>query len=333
MSAGEFPPERRAEAGTVVRHKRLDLESGFFQNPAQVLAGIAAQVPHLLIDLPEEERMGGDGDDQAPVVGQKRLEAAQYGGGVAVLLQLVVEQDGVIIGRDITVGFGRVGRGRFFPGRGVKSVNLHHGVAVVRVFQNPQGTILAVGEQKPLPLRKGPGDRSDPGADLGDLGPEEGENHFGDSPGEVARVLHRPKQPGGVKLFGVPAVVDEPVLEDRVDRAETVFPADLFPLAVAAAVVADRDLVDGQPPLGDLGGDLRLDSETVAPQRDRLENLASERLVAGLHIGQIVPGGEVRKVGQKEIPELVVIEEDVPHRPRGETRSIDRVGVPLQKRR
>ena len=98
-------------------------------------------------------------------------------------------------------------------------------------------------------------------------------------------------------------------------------------------MVADRDLIDGQPPFGDLGGDLRLDPETVAPQRDRLENLAAERLVAGLHVGQVVPGGEVRQVGQKEIPEFVVIEKDAPHRSRGEARPIDRVGVPFQKRR
>src|SRR5258706_917879 len=82
----------------------------------------------------------------------------------------------------------------------------------------------------------------------------------------------------------------EVVPDDTVDRAEPVAPADLLALGIGAPVVRDADLVDAHAQLGDLRGDLGLEAETVLLDRDRLDHLAPEGLVAGLHVGKVQVG-------------------------------------------
>src|ERR1022692_3761623 len=77
------------------------------------------------------------------------------------------------------------------------------------------------------------------------------------------------------------------VLDDRVDGANPVLPADLLPLVVGPPRVADGDLVDAQPHLGDLGGQLGLDAEPALLDVDRLDDLGAEGLVADLDVGEV----------------------------------------------
>src|SRR5713101_8831604 len=70
------------------------------------------------------------------------------------------------------------------------------------------------------------------------------------------------------------------------DRAEPVAPRDLLALLVRATVIGDRQLVDPELALADLGRDLRLDPELVLAQVERAQHLRTKSLVAGLHVGE-----------------------------------------------
>src|SRR5581483_11596441 len=74
--------------------------------------------------------------------------------------------------------------------------------------------------------------------------------------------------------------------EEDPERLEAVAPGDLLPFRIRAAVVGDRKLVDPQPALADLARQLRLDRESVLPEVERAEDVAAERLVARLHVGE-----------------------------------------------
>jgi hypothetical protein len=90
---------------------------------------------------------------------------------------------------------------------------------------------------------------------------------------------------------------------------DPVAPRDLLALAVLAAVVRDRQLVDPQLALADLCGDLRLDREIVLAKDERAEDVRAEDLVAGLHIGERGVEEHVREKGEEavadEVPEHV----------------------------
>src|SRR5258708_5196856 len=73
------------------------------------------------------------------------------------------------------------------------------------------------------------------------------------------------------------------VLYDGENRAKAIAPADLLPLGIGAAVVADAHLVDDALELGDFRGDLRLEAEAVFLDGDFLQHLPAEDLVARFH--------------------------------------------------
>src|SRR3954449_5888721 len=67
---------------------------------------------------------------------------------------------------------------------------------------------------------------------------------------------------------------------------KSVAPGDLLALVELATGVRDRGLVDADPALQDLRGDLRLDVEAVAAQPEVEEQLAVDQLVTRLHVGE-----------------------------------------------
>src|SRR5262249_5491747 len=95
------------------------------------------------------------------------------------------------------------------------------------------------------------------------------------------------------------------VLYDGVDGAHAVLPADLLPLFVGPAAVADRTLVDAQLHLGHLGGQLGLDAEAVLLDDDRLGDLAREGLVADLDVGEVEVVEHVRQQRQPAVDDHV----------------------------
>ena len=94
-------------------------------------------------------------------------------------------------------------------------------------------------------------------------------------------------------------------MQDAPEGADAVAPADLLALVVGAARVGDADLVDRAAELRDLGRDLRLEAEAVLFDRDALEHLAAEDLVAGLHVGQVQVREHVRERGEHAVADVV----------------------------
>ena len=80
------------------------------------------------------------------------------------------------------------------------------------------------------------------------------------------------------------------ILDDTPDGADAVFPIDLLTLGVGASVVRNGDFVDTDALLGELGGDLRLESKAIFLDRDGLNDFPPHSLVAGLHIRKIQVG-------------------------------------------
>src|SRR5262245_18055756 len=76
------------------------------------------------------------------------------------------------------------------------------------------------------------------------------------------------------------------VLEDAVHRPHPIAPTDLLAFSVRAAAVRDANLVDAPAGGRDLGGDFGLEAEAILLDLDRLDDLATERLVAGLHVAE-----------------------------------------------
>src|SRR4051812_6809397 len=100
--------------------------------------------------------------------------------------------------------------------------------------------------------------------------------------------------------------VEVGVAEDAVEGLPAVFPADLLALSVISAVVADGHLVDPAPARGpaverwemeasDLRGDLGLEAEAVALERDALDHFAAKHLVAHFHVGKVQVGEHIGK--------------------------------------
>src|SRR5262249_18297428 len=98
-----------------------------------------------------------------------------------------------------------------------------------------------------------------------------------------------PARARGATTIQHTASIRESVADDAPQGLETVPPADLLPLLIRAAGVADRMLVDAQTPPRNLGGDFRFEPESVLLQRwqDFFDHFAAENLVAGLHVGQV----------------------------------------------
>src|SRR5437879_13783822 len=77
------------------------------------------------------------------------------------------------------------------------------------------------------------------------------------------------------------------VLDDAVQGAKPVLPADLFAFRVGASGIGNADLVNPRSDPGHLGGDFGLEAETVLLDPNAVYEFAAIHPVAGLHNGAI----------------------------------------------
>ena len=89
-------------------------------------------------------------------------------------------------------------------------------------------------------------------------------------------------------------LVLEPVVShDAVQRVDQVFDADLLAFFPTAAVVADGDFLDTYILLCNLGGDFGFETKSRLLDMKLVENVATERFVASLHVGQLQSGQSI----------------------------------------
>src|SRR4051812_2706513 len=133
--------------------------------------------------------------------------------------------------------------------------------------------------------------------------------------------------------IGVPGLPPEqPEPHEAPRRVDAVPPRDLLALGVAATVVGDADLVDRPPCPRDLHGELRLEAEPVRRERDLVEDLAAEDLVAGLHVREVQVGDHVRERGQHLVAGVVPEVDDAVRTAAEEAAAEDDVGMTVDDR-
>ena len=176
---------------------------------------------------------------------------------------------------------------------------------------HPHQLVEGRGRHEGRALRRGAGDRRRRGPRCPPGPPAR--SHVGHRPRGVAERPVASVQPGpwravrsaGPRRPPCAGVTRARELGDAPHRPHAVAPADLLALGVGAAVVADAHLVDPAAGPGHLGGDLGLEAEAVLLDVDRLDHLAAEGLVAGLHVGQVQVGEHVRQHVQEAVADGV----------------------------
>src|SRR6267378_3305577 len=95
------------------------------------------------------------------------------------------------------------------------------------------------------------------------------------------------------------------VLGDAPECPYSILPGDLLAFLVSSAGVGDANLIDPTAEASDLGDDLRLEAEAGLLDRDLLDHLPPERLVAALHVREVQIGGQVREESQEFVTDGV----------------------------
>src|SRR5262245_54782547 len=108
------------------------------------------------------------------------------------------------------------------------------------------------------------------------------------------------RHPGSVN-----AATPRAIFDDAPDGAQAVLPVDLLALCVGTARVRDADFVDATVEARDLRGNFRLEAKPIFLDADALNDLASEDLVTGLHVGEVQVREGIRHERQESIPEVV----------------------------
>ena len=126
--------------------------------------------------------------------------------------------------------------------------------------------------------------------------------------------------------------VEKTEFENEPEGFDTVSPVDVLTLGIGSAVVADRHLIDSCAPLGKAGGDLRLESESIAGQSKTLENISSHRLVTSLHVGEIEIVDHVRQQGENPVAQGMPEEKNTPLLTGGEPRAVNGISVTVDDR-
>jgi len=103
----------------------------------------------------------------------------------------------------------------------------------------------------------------------------------------------------GVSLAKASALSKQVVLQDAVDSAKAVFPADFFAFFVGAPVVGNAHLINAAARLGDFGGNFWLKAKAVFLNADRLDDFAAKGFVAGFHVAKVNIGHHVRQQRQE----------------------------------
>jgi len=108
----------------------------------------------------------------------------------------------------------------------------------------------------------------------------------------------------GIRASGRTNATPDSIL-NTTESAETILPADFLPFGIGPAVVGDGDLVDARTRLGRLRHDLGFKAEAVFLNFDRLDEFASKRFVAGLHVREVEIGRHVRQEREELVAERV----------------------------
>ena len=215
------------------------------------------------------------------------------------------------------------------PAVEIESPDRHVRVWIEEVMKNLQVLGLEVGGDHALAAQQKASHVAHPGADLEHAAPDVGLELLPHPAVVTGDLLHALQDAvSGALVF---LVVDEGVAQDRRDRGEAVLPADLLAFPIVAAVVGNGDLVYPKAEAGDLGGDLGLDAEAVRAQPHALHHLARHHFVAGLHVGKVQVGDEVREQREEAVGELMPEAEHAP-RPSEEAGAVDHVGSAVTDR-
>src|SRR5579872_558257 len=126
-------------------------------------------------------------------------------------------------------------------------------------------------------------------------------------------------------------IVDQPEVQDDAERADAIAPTDLLPFLIGTAVIADGNLVNPQLSLGRLHRDLGLEAETVAADRNALEEVGAKHLVAGLHVGEVQVAEHVGDHGQPLVDHGVPIRQHSRLLTRQVARAENGIGAPVEQ--
>ena len=83
------------------------------------------------------------------------------------------------------------------------------------------------------------------------------------------------------------------VFENAANGAEAILPIDLLPFGVGAPVIRNGNLINADAETGYFCGDLGLEAKAVLFDAYALYNLATEHLIACLHIREVQVGEHV----------------------------------------
>src|SRR5438105_6055583 len=103
---------------------------------------------------------------------------------------------------------------------------------------------------------------------------------------------------------------DQVITQDVEQRGKAVAPRDLFPLRIRPTAVRDRHLPDARARLRQARGDLYFKSETVGRERQTLDQIRPDQLVASLQVGQVQVREHVRQEREHAIADVVPEVED-----------------------
>jgi len=122
------------------------------------------------------------------------------------------------------------------------------------------------------------------------------------------------------------------ILEQAPDRPDSILPADLLAFFVGTSPVANANLVDAQPALGDFHRDFGFESESVFFDGNRLDDLSPEGFVARLHIAEVDICEAIGKQRKQPISNRVPKIQNTMWSAAEKTRAVDHVGFSLNER-
>ena len=92
------------------------------------------------------------------------------------------------------------------------------------------------------------------------------------------------------------------IFRQAIKRSHAVFPANFLSFFVRSSTVADADFVNPQLSARNLYRDLRLKSETIFLDWNRLNDFSAKGFVTGLHIGEVDIGEALESKVRNPLP-------------------------------
>lgn len=266
-------------AGDVEVLEAHDVETGVVQFLLQVGLHVTAEVAEVFIDGGVNLRARGDEEAEAAfaLLEQARV-TGELGGIVFDVFEDVDADDAVPMGIVVQRGNGAANDGD------VRHIGFEHLAEIGVWLDGEDGFDGGEGGN----FR---GDLADAGADLDNVALEV-RAKFDEEPfAVILRLLQcleleivRERKFIGTARHGL---VEEIVLQDAAEGADTIFPTDLLAFGIGAAVVGDGHFVNAGIEFGDLRGDLGFEAEAVLLDLHLLDDLAAENFIARLHVREV----------------------------------------------